>query len=172
MNYQLAGMINSTNARVSAASSTGNMDFGNLQMQNHNFNNTSANKFDDNLLMRTGMATIQQQDGASITTLQNDSGRRLYNAQEAESKPIWQAQASTMLQNSVSDQYSSALTAQKQSMNTFTDNYSNSMQQSDRWNDNWSRSLSYGDGHSTSTEGQISQSHSKMESAIDNISQT
>lgn len=172
MNYQLAGMINSTNARVSAASSTGNMDFGNLQMQNHSFNNTSANKFDDNLLMRTGMATIQQQDGASITTLQNDSGRRLYNAQEAESKPIWQAQASTMLQNSVSDQYSSALTAQKQSMNTFTDNYSNSMQQSDRWNDNWSRSLSYGDGHSTSTEGQISQSYSKMESAIDNISQT
>ncbi|KOO12815.1 conjugal transfer protein TraG [Vibrio xuii] len=172
MNYQLAGMINSTNARVSAASSTGNMDFGNLQMQNHSFNNTSANKFDDNLLMRTGMATIQQQDGASITTLQNDSGRRLYNAQEAESKPIWQAQASTMLQNSVSDQYSSALTAQKQSMNTFTDNYSNSMQQSDRWNDNWSRSLSYGDGHSTSTEGQINQSYSKMESAIDNISQT
>ncbi|MDC5842219.1 conjugal transfer protein TraG N-terminal domain-containing protein [Vibrio europaeus] len=172
MNYQLASMINSTNARVSAASSTGNMDFGNLQMQNHSFNNTSANKFDDNLLLRTGMATIQQQDGASITTLQNDSGRRLYNAQEAESKPIWQAQASTMLQNSVSDQYSSALTAQKQNMNTFTDNYSNSMQQSDRWNDNWSRSLSYGDGHSTSTEGQISQSYSKMESAIDNISQT
>lgn len=172
MNYQLAGMINSTNARVSAASSTGNLDFGNLQMQNHSFNNTSGNKFDDNLLLRTGMATIQQQDGASITTLQNDSGRRLYNAQEAESKPIWQAQASTMLQNSVSDQYSSALTAQKQSINTFTDNYSNSMQQSDRWNDNWSRSLSYGDGHSTSTEGQISQSYSKMESAIDNISQT
>ena len=30
MNYQLAGMINSTNARVSSASSTGNMDFGNM----------------------------------------------------------------------------------------------------------------------------------------------
>ncbi|WP_394252857.1 conjugal transfer protein TraG N-terminal domain-containing protein [Vibrio profundi] len=172
MNYQLAGMINSTNARVSAASSTGNMDFGNLQMQNHSFNNTSANKLDDNVLVRTGMATIQQQDGASIITLNNDGGRRLYNAQEAESKPIWQAQASTMLQNSVSDQYTSALTAQKQSMNTFTDNYSNSMQQSDRWNDNWSRSLSYGDSHSASTEGQISQSYTTMESAIDNISQT
>ncbi|MFS1914433.1 hypothetical protein [Vibrio sp. 10N.286.48.B7] len=57
MNYQLAGMINSTNARVSAASSTGNMDFGNLQMQNHSLNNTSANKFDDNMLLRTGMNT-------------------------------------------------------------------------------------------------------------------
>lgn len=172
MNHQLAGMINSTNARVSAASSTGNMDFGNLQMQNHSFNNTSANKFDDNVLLRTGMATIQQQDGASITTLQNDSGRKLYNAQEAISRPVWSAQTSSMLQNSIHDQYSSALTAQKQSMNTFTDNYSNSMQQSDRWNDNWSRSLSYGDGHSTSTEGQISQSYSQMESAVDNISQT
>ncbi|MCK6263817.1 conjugal transfer protein TraG N-terminal domain-containing protein [Vibrio sp. ZSDE26] len=172
MNYQLAGMINSTNARVSAASSTGNMDFGNLQMQNHSFNNTSANKLDDNMLVKAGMATIQQKDGASIITLINDGGRKLYNAQDAESKPIWQAQTSTMLQNSVSDQYTSALTAQKQNMNTFTDNYSNSMQQSDRWNDNWSRSLSYGDSHSASTEGQISQSYTTMESAIDTISQT
>ncbi|MFS1931682.1 hypothetical protein BCU25_022395 [Vibrio cyclitrophicus] len=63
MNYQLAGMINSTNARVSAASSTGNMDFGNLQMQNHSLNNTSANKFDDNMLLRTGMNTAQQRMG-------------------------------------------------------------------------------------------------------------
>ncbi|WP_425628597.1 conjugal transfer protein TraG N-terminal domain-containing protein [Vibrio neptunius] len=172
MNYQLAGMINSTNARVSAASSTGNMDFGNLQMQNHNFNNTSGNKFDDNLLLRTGMATIQQPSGASITTLLNDGDRKLYNAQEAISRPAWSAQTSTMLQNSISDQYSSALTAQKQNMNTFTDSFSNSVQTSDRWNDNWSRNFSYGDDHNTTTEGQISQSYTQMESAIDSISQT
>ncbi|CAH1538235.1 IncF plasmid conjugative transfer protein TraG [Vibrio jasicida] len=172
MNYQLASMINSTNARVSQASSTGSMDFGNLQMQNHSFNNTNSNKFDDNLSLRTGMATMQQSDGSTITTLQNDGGRRLYNAQEAESKPLWQGQVSSMLQNSVSDQYSSALTSQRQSMNNFTDSYSNSMQISDRWNDAWSSNRSYGDSYNTSTEGQITQSQSKMESAIDNISQT
>lgn len=172
MNYQLASMINSTNARVSAASSTGNVDFGNLQMQNHSFNNTNGNKLDDNLLLRTGMATVQQRDGASITSLQNEDGRRLYNAQEAISRPVWQAQVSSMVQSSVNDQFSSAITAQRQNMNTFTDSYSNSLQQSDRWNDNWSNSYSYGDSHSASTEGQITQSHSKMESAIDNISQT
>ncbi|TFH89344.1 conjugal transfer mating-pair stabilization protein TraG [Vibrio ouci] len=172
MNYQLASMINSTNARVSAASSTGNVDFGNMQMQNYTFNNTSANKWDDNLLLRTGMATVQQQDGASITTLQNDGGRKLYNAQEAVSKPVWHAQVASMAQNSVNDQFASALTSQEQHINTFTDSYSNSLQQSDRWNDSWSRSDTYGDVHNASTEGQITHSRSKMESAIDNISQT
>ncbi|MCG9727494.1 conjugal transfer protein TraG N-terminal domain-containing protein [Vibrio brasiliensis] len=172
MNYQLASMINSSNARAAEASSTGNIDFGNLQMQNHTFNNTSANKLDDNLLVRTGMATVQQSSGASITTLQNDGGRKLYNAQEAVSNPIWQAQATSMVQSSVNDQYSSALTSQKQHMDTFTDSYANSVQQSGRWNDSWSSSYSYGDVHSASTEGQITQSHSKMESAIDSISQT
>ncbi|MEZ8226641.1 conjugal transfer protein TraG N-terminal domain-containing protein [Vibrio splendidus] len=172
MNYQLAGMINSTNARVSAASSTGNMDFGNLQMQNHSLNNTSANKFDDNMLLRTGMNTAQQRDGSSITSLQNEDGRRLYNAQEAESKPLWQAQASNMLQNSVNDQYSDAKTAQTQNMNSFNDSFSKGFQQSDRWNDNWSKNRSYGDGQTMSTEGQISQSHSKMDSAIQSVSET
>ncbi|WP_435250629.1 conjugal transfer protein TraG N-terminal domain-containing protein (plasmid) [Vibrio sp. nBUS_14] len=172
MNYQLASMINSTNARVSAASSTGNLDFGNLQMQNHSFNNTSANKFDDNLLMRTGMSTAQQADGTSVTRFQNDGGRRTYNAQEAESKPLWQAQASSMLQNSINDQYTDAKTAQTQHMNSFNDSFSKGFSQSDRWNDNWSHNRSYGDGQSMSTEGQISQSHSKMESAIQSVSET
>ncbi|CAH7239534.1 IncF plasmid conjugative transfer protein TraG [Vibrio chagasii] len=172
MNYQLASMINSTNARVSAASSTGNLDFGNLQMQNHSFNNTSANKFDDNLLMRTGMSTAQQADGTSVTRFQNDGGRKTYNAQEAESKPLWQAQASSMLQNSINDQYTDAKTAQTQHMNSFNDSFSKGFSQSDRWNDNWSRNRSYGDGQSISTEGQISQSHAKMESAIQSVSET
>lgn len=172
MNYQLAGMINSTNARVSAASSTGNLDFGNLQMQNHSFNNTSANKFDDNTLLRTGVSTVQQHDGSSVTAFQNNGGRKTYNAQETESKPLWQAQASNMLQNSLNDQYTDAKNAQTQNLNSFNDSFSKGFTQSDRWNDNWSKNRSYGDGQSVSTEGQISQSHSKMESAIQSVSET
>lgn len=172
MNYQLAGMINSTNARVSAASSTGNLDFGNLQMQNHSFNNTSANKFDDNTLLRTGVTTVQQHDGSLVKSFQNNGGRRTYDAQETESKPLWQAQASNMLQNSLNDQYTDAKTAQTQNLNSFNDSFSKGFTQSDRWNDNWSKNRSYGDGQSVSTEGQISQSHSKMESAIQSVSET
>ncbi|MEF2482205.1 conjugal transfer protein TraG N-terminal domain-containing protein [Vibrio mimicus] len=172
MTYSLANMINSTNARTSAAVSTGNLDFGNLQMQNYSMNNLSANKFDDNMLIRSGMATVQQPDGSSITLLRNHDGERLYNAQEAISKPAWGAQVSSLLQNSVNDQYSSALTAQKQHANSFNDAFSTSMNTSDRWNSSWSHQQSYGDGHSLSTEGQIVQSHSQMTSAIDNVSQT
>jgi len=57
-------------------------------------------------------------------------------------------------------------------MNSFNDSFSKGFSQSDRWNDNWSHNRSYGDGQSMSTEGQISQSHSKMESAIQSISET
>ncbi|MGR5096985.1 hypothetical protein ACPV5O_26850 [Vibrio maritimus] len=172
MNYQLASMINSTNARVSSAASSGNVDFGNMQILSQSMNNTSANKYDDNLLLRTGMSTIQQPDGSSISTLHRDGGRHLYSAQEAVSNPVWSAQVSSMTQSSVNDQYSNALTAQTQHMNNFSDSIGNTMQMSHRWNDSWSKSQSYGDGHSLSTEGHISQSHSKMNSAIESVSQT
>ncbi|MFA0174657.1 conjugal transfer protein TraG N-terminal domain-containing protein [Vibrio lentus] len=172
LNYSMASMINSTNSRVSAAASTGNLDFGNLQMQNHSYNNTSANKFDDNLLMRSGMSSIQQSDGSTTNTYHNDANRQTYNAQETESKPLWSASVANTIQNSVNDQYSTALSAQKQATNNLNDAYSNGMQINDRWNDAWSKNKSYGDGHNISTEGQISTSRSTMESAIDNISQT
>lgn len=172
MTYQLASMINSTNARTSSAVSTGSMDFGNLQMDNYSMNNLNANKFDDNLMMRSGMATVQQANGSSISMLQNNGNERIYNAQEAISKPAWEARVSSMAQSSVNDQYSSALTAQKQHANTFNDALSNSMNLSNRWNDNWSHSQSYGDGNTLSTEGQIAQSHNQMDSAINTVSQT
>ncbi|MDF5595813.1 conjugal transfer protein TraG N-terminal domain-containing protein [Vibrio parahaemolyticus] len=172
MNYSIAGMINSTNARVSAASSSGSIDFGNLQMQNHSFNNTSANKFDDNLLMRTGIDSIQQRDGSMVNTFRNDGGRHTYNAQETESKPLWSASVNSTIQNSINDQYSSAVAAQTQASNNLSDAYSTNAQISNRWNDSWSKNQSYGDGHSISTEGQISQANTKMQSAIDNVSQT
>lgn len=172
MNYSIAGMINSTNARVSAASSSGSIDFGNLQMQTHNYNNTSANKFDDNLLMRTGIDSIQQRDGSMVNTFRNDGGRHTYNAQETESKPLWSASVNSTIQNSINDQYSSAVAAQTQASNNLSDAYSTNAQISNRWNDSWSKNQSYGDGHSISTEGQISQANTKMQSAIDNVSQT
>lgn len=172
MTYQLASMINSTNARTSAAVSTGSMDFGNLQMDNHSMNNLNANKFDDNMLIRSGVAGVQQANGATISMLQNNGNERIYNAQEAVSRPAWELQVGNMAQSSVNDQYTSALTAQKQHSNSFNDAFSTSMAQSDRWNSNWSRNQSYGDGHSLSTEGQIVQSHNKMNSAIGSISQT
>lgn len=172
MNYSLASMINSTNARVSASASSGNVDFGNLQMQNHSFNNTSGNKFDDNLLMKTGVSSIQQKDGSMTNTYLNDGNRTTYHSQDTESKATWSVNAQSMLQNSVNDQYSSALAAQKVASNNLNDAYTIGSQQSDRWNDSWSRNSSYGDSHNLSTEGQISKSHSTMQSSIDNISKT
>ncbi|MFS1963317.1 hypothetical protein BCU31_025325 [Vibrio lentus] len=174
MNYQLAGMINgSTNARVSAASSTGNMDFGNLQMQNHSLNNTSANKFDDNMLLRTGMNTAHQRDGSSITkTDKMKMAAGCITRRKRNPNPYGKRKPPNMLQNTASTtNIPDAKTAQTQNMNSFNDSFSKGFQQSDRWNDNWSKNRSYGDGQTMSTEGQISQSHSKMDSAIQSVSE-
>ncbi|MEZ9449424.1 conjugal transfer protein TraG N-terminal domain-containing protein, partial [Vibrio splendidus] len=71
MNYQLSSMINSTNARASAAASTGNLDFGSMQIDNHSMNNTHANKFDTNTLANQGHSYTQNPDG-SVTTQHGD----------------------------------------------------------------------------------------------------
>ncbi|MGR5096848.1 conjugal transfer protein TraG N-terminal domain-containing protein [Vibrio maritimus] len=170
MSYQLAGMINSTNARTSAASSSGNIDFGNLQMQSHNYNNTHANKYDDNLLVKSGVASLQQADGSMTTTYLNDGNRQTYHSQGTISEPIWLASTQSSLQSSISDQFSNAKSAQTQHQTSFNDAIATGAQINDRWNDAWSHNQSYGNGHQLTTDGQISQAHNQMNSAIDSLS--
>ncbi len=172
MNYQLASMINSTNARVSAAAASGNMDFGNMQVGNHSYNNTSANKFDDNMVLRTGVASVQQPDGSMTNTYLNDGNRQTFQSQDIISKATWAPQMQSTLTNSVNDQYSQAQMAQQQNMTSLNEAFSVSNNISDRWNDSWSKNDSYGYGHNLSTEGQISQSYNKMDSAINSVTET
>ncbi|TKF79824.1 hypothetical protein, partial [Vibrio sp. F13] len=84
MNYQLSSMINSTNARASAAASSGNLDFGSMQIDNHSMNNTHANKFDTNTLANQGHTYTQNPDG-SVTT-QHGDGRTTYDSSHTTSR--------------------------------------------------------------------------------------
>ncbi|MGR4006890.1 conjugal transfer protein TraG, partial [Vibrio harveyi] len=101
MNYQLSSMINSTNARASAAASTGNLDFGSMQIDNHNMNNTHANKFDTNTLTNQGHSYTQNQDG-SVTT-QHADGRTTYDSTQTVSRGNISTNTSAMLQESVAN---------------------------------------------------------------------
>ncbi|MDC5841104.1 conjugal transfer mating pair stabilization protein TraG [Vibrio europaeus] len=169
MNYQLAGMINSTNARASAAASTGNLDFGNLQTDNHSFNNTSANKFDDNTLTNTGHSYTQNSDG-SITT-QHGDGRTTYNATPSVSQANFQMAAQQSVQQGVQDNLTRTQQSLEQQSMQLGHNISTGIAQSDRWGDSLSKSQSYGSGHSSSTEGQIMEGYNDMQSAVNSVSQ-
>ena len=169
MNYQLSGMINSTNARASAAASSGNMDFGNMQMDNHSFNNTSANKFDDNTLTNTGHSYTQNSDG-SITT-QHGDGRTTYNATPTVSQANFQMAAQQSVQQGVQDNLTRTQQSLEQQSMQLGHNISTGIAQSDRWGDSLSKSQSYGSGHSSSTEGQIMEGYNDMQSAVNSVSQ-
>ncbi|MFS1982277.1 hypothetical protein BCU36_025360 [Vibrio lentus] len=97
----------------------------------------------------------------------------LYNAQAAgDPNPYGKRKPRTCCKTASTINIRTAKTAQTQNMNSFNDSFSKGFQQSDRWNDNWSKNRSYGDGQTMSTEGQISQTHSKMDSAIQSVSET
>ncbi|HDM8062503.1 TPA: conjugal transfer mating pair stabilization protein TraG [Vibrio harveyi] len=168
MNYQLSSMINSTNARASAAASTGNLDFGSMQIDNHNMNNTHANKFDTNTLTNQGHSYTQNQDG-SVTT-QHADGRTTYDSTQTVSRGNISTNTSAMLQESVAN----ARTQTEQNLTQQSTQLGQSIQAgaslSDRWHDSVGKNLSYGEGSSSGFNTQVSQGMSNMQSAIDNVS--
>ncbi|GLT20484.1 conjugal transfer protein TraG [Vibrio zhanjiangensis] len=169
MNYQMASMINATNARASAASSSGNADFGNLQMDNHSFNNTSANKFDDNTLTNTGHTYTQNADG-SMTT-QHADGHRTFNATPAVSQANFQTTAQSAIQQNVQDNLTQTQQSIEQNSTNLAHNVSSGIALSDRWNDTVNQNLSYGHGHNTGIETQVREGMDDMQSAVKSVSQ-
>ncbi|EPM7999549.1 conjugal transfer mating-pair stabilization protein TraG [Vibrio vulnificus] len=168
MNYQLSSMINSTNARASAAASTGNLDFGSMQIDNHSMNNTHANKFDTNTLTNQGHRYTQNQDG-SVTT-QHGDGRTTYDSTQTTSRGNVSANTSSMLQESVAN----ARIQTEQNLAQTSTQLGQTIQAgaalNDRWHDSVGKNLSYGEGSTTGFNTQVSQGMSNMQSAIDNVS--
>ncbi|MDN3686167.1 hypothetical protein QW180_31490 [Vibrio sinaloensis] len=168
MNYQLSSMINSTNARASAAASSGNLDFGNMQMDNHSMNNLHANKFDDNTLVNTGHSYTQNRDG-SVTT-QHGDGRTTYDSSQTTSRGNITANTQGMLQESVAQARSQTQQNLSQTSTQIGQNLQVGAQLNDRWHDSVSKNLSYGEGSTTGFNTQVNQGVNNMQSAIDNVS--
>ncbi|HAS6018104.1 TPA: conjugal transfer mating pair stabilization protein TraG [Vibrio vulnificus] len=167
MNYQLSSMINSTNARASAAASTGNLDFGSMQIDNHSMNNTHANKFDTNTLTNQGHSYTQNQDG-SVTT-QHGDGRTTYDSTQTTSRGNVSANTSSMLQESVANARSQTEQNLAQTSTQLGQTIQAGAALSDRWHDSVGKNLNYGEGSSTGFNTQVSQGMSNMQSAIENV---
>ncbi|ETJ86000.1 putative traG protein [Vibrio parahaemolyticus 970107] len=168
MNYQLSSMINSTNARASAAAASGNLDFGSMQIDNHSMNNTHANKFDDNTLINHGHTYTQKADGSVAT--QHADGRTTYDSTQTVSRGNISTNTSAMLQESVAN----ARTQTEQNLTQQSNQLGQTIQAgaalNDRWHDSVGKNLSYGEGSSSGFNTQVNKGMSDMQSAIDNVS--
>ncbi|MFA0402848.1 conjugal transfer mating-pair stabilization protein TraG [Vibrio sp. 10N.222.52.C12] len=169
MNYQLSSMINSTNARASAAASTGNLDFGSMQIDNHSMNNTHANKFDTNTLANQGHSYTQNPDG-SVTT-QHGDGRTTYDSSQTTSRGNISANTQSMLQESVANARSQTQQNLEQTSTQLGQTIQGGAALSDRWHDSVGKNLAYGEGSTSGFNTQVSQGMNDMQTAVDSVIQ-
>ncbi|MFA0673580.1 conjugal transfer mating-pair stabilization protein TraG [Vibrio sp. 10N.222.51.A6] len=169
MNYQLSSMINSTNARASAAASTGNLDFGSMQIDNHSMNNTHANKFDTNTLANQGHSYTQNPDG-SVTT-QHGDGRTTYDSSQITSRGNISANTQSMLQESVANARSQTQQNLAQTSTQLAQTLQGGAALSDRWHDSVGKNLAYGEGSTSGFNTQVSQGMNDMQTAVDSVIQ-
>lgn len=144
LNYQLAGMINQTNARTSAAASTGDISHGNTQLQTHAFNNVHGNKYDTSTLLKQHGTSIQQSDGM-LTTQYGD--KTVYDTNPTASNFQWNVATSSQYAEAVNDQYTQAksnLSAQQAALSQSVQSGSQLMAD---WKDTASSSQSYSLSH-------------------------
>ncbi|MEZ9051684.1 conjugal transfer mating-pair stabilization protein TraG [Vibrio sp. 10N.222.55.A3] len=169
MNYQLSSMINSTNARASAAASTGNLDFGSMQIDNHSMNNTHANKFDTNTLANQGHSYTQNPDG-SVTT-QHGDGRTTYDSSQTTSRGNISANTQSMLQESVANARNQTQQNLAQTSTQLAQTLQGGAALSDRWHDSVGKNLAYGEGSTSGFNTQVSQGMNDMQTAVDSVIQ-
>ncbi|MEZ8609636.1 MULTISPECIES: conjugal transfer mating-pair stabilization protein TraG [unclassified Vibrio] len=169
MNYQLSSMINSTNARASAAASTGNLDFGSMQIDNHSMNNTHANKFDTNTLANQGHSYTQNPDG-SVTT-QHGDGRTTYDSSQTTSRGNISANTQSMLQESVANARNQTQQNLEQTSTQLSQTLQGGAALSDRWHDSVGKNLAYGEGSTSGFNTQVSQGMNDMQTAVDSVIQ-
>ncbi|PMM19151.1 conjugal transfer protein TraG, partial [Vibrio splendidus] len=169
MNYQLSSMINSTNARASAAASTGNLDFGSMQIDNHSMNNTHANKFDTNTLANQGHSYTQNPDG-SVTT-QHGDGRTTYDSSQTTSRGNISANTQSMLQESVANARSQTQQNLEQTSTQLGQTIQGGAALSDRWHDSVGKNLAYGEGSTSGFNTQVSEGMNDMQTAVNSVSQ-
>ncbi|KPL97026.1 conjugal transfer mating-pair stabilization protein TraG [Vibrio splendidus] len=169
MNYQLSSMINSTNARASAAASTGNLDFGSMQIDNHSMNNTHANKFDTNTLVNQGHSYTQNPD-ASVTE-QHADGRTTYDSSQTTSRGNISANTQSMLQESVANARSQTQQNLEQTSTQLGQTIQGGAALSDRWHDSVGKNLAYGEGSTSGFNTQVSEGMNDMQTAVNSVSQ-
>ncbi len=141
LNYQLAGMINQTNA----AASTGDISHGNTQLLNHSFNNVNGNKYDTTTLLRQHGTTIQDSSGLETKHLPNDT--RVYNTAPMASNFQWQVASNSQYSEAVQDLHTAAQSNLTTEQAGFTTSHQTGTQMLADWRTTSSSTEGYGLNH-------------------------
>ncbi len=166
LNYQLAGMINQTNARTSAAASTGDISHGNTQLQTHSFNNMHGNKYDTSTLLKQHGTTTQGSDGLMTTQYGN---RTVYDTSPTASNFQWDVATSQQYSEAVNDVYTQAQSNLSTQQAALSQNVQNGTQLMADWKDSVSRSQSYGLNHGRGATAAATKGLEQVSQATDQI---
>lgn len=144
LNYQLAGMINQTNARTSAAASTGDISHGNTQFQTHAFNNVHGNKYDTSTLLKQHGKMVQQSDGM-LETQYGD--RTVYDTTPTASNFQWNVATTSQYAQAVNDVYTQASSNLATQQAALSQSIQSGTQLMADWKETSTKSQSYGLTH-------------------------
>lgn len=150
LNYQIAGLINQTNARTSAAASTGDISHGNTQLQNHAFNNVNGNKFDTSTLLKQHGSTTQGSDGM-LTTQYGD--KTVYDTTPTASNFQWNVASTSQYSEAVQDLHTQAQSNLSTQQAALSQSVQSGSQLMADWKNTYSNTQGYGltHGHGAST---------------------
>ncbi|MFA0676639.1 conjugal transfer protein TraG, partial [Vibrio sp. 10N.222.51.A6] len=160
-------MINQTNARTSAAASSGDISHGNTQMQTHTFNNVNGNKFDTSTLLKQHGSTTQSEDGM-LSTQYGD--RTVYDTSPTASNFQWNVASSSQYSEAVQGLHTSAqsnLSTQQAALSQSTQSGSQLMAD---WKESYSSTQGYGLTHGHGASAAASKGLEQVNSATEQVS--
>ncbi|SGZ09482.1 Conjugative transfer protein TraG [Moritella viscosa] len=169
LSYQLSGMINSTNARTSAAASSGDLDFGNMRVDNQSYNNLGSNKRDDTLLNRegTGMSSTLGRDGVNTTEFGN--GSKVYDAQSTYSSLGYSIASQDQVSQSINTAYNKQQAISDQQISQLSETTSTGVSMGDRLSKTSADSKSNNTTYGSTDSVNINKGIDKMDSAVESV---
>ncbi len=168
LNYQLAGMINQTNARTSAAASTGDISHGNTQMQTHAFNTVSGNKYNTSTLFQQHGTTTQAPNGMLTTEYANNT---VYDTNPTASNFQWQVATTRQYGEAVQDLHTDAQSNLSQRQAALNQSVQTGTALMADWRSTYAKTDHYGLTHGHGAVAQSQQGLEKVHQATEQVMQ-
>ncbi|WP_299006926.1 conjugal transfer mating-pair stabilization protein TraG [uncultured Shewanella sp.] len=160
VSQQFAGMMNSVNARTSAAAASGDINLGNGQIDNYSFNNTSGNKLDTAGLDRRHGMTVQ--DGNGFSTTRFDSGKQVVSSQGALSNYGYDINGSQALASSMRTSASNNIQSSSGHRASMDSSIQSGYEQASNWQTNTGHNQLYGTNSSNRETASASKAFNDM----------
>lgn len=156
----IAGVTQSVASSSAGEAITGNISMGNTQFSNHSSFNTSANHFDTNARVFSGMYTSQMQGGSTLSV--TPSGSTIMNNQSAISNLGTSINLAHAIREMANQQADTSYSAALSSGNAYSDSVSSGLRSLYEFGNHVSTSESSGAGSSVSVSGGTSAALNKL----------